>query len=449
MARFWAFCLAALLVSAGLPLRSQTQDPVTVEVTPASGRALARQALQTGNPDLAARIAAQLVQANPKDVGALLLLTAGLERSGQPEQAIAAGRKAYGLATTEAQRFEAAYLVAEALSVADRPGQAKFWLRRADSHSPGPAQSAVLRDAFQKLDARTPLKFSVTFAGGPTNNVNGGSLHDSFDFLGIPIPIAQALPGWVLLTTSQLSYRIIARPDRVAQLYAIARQRNVWLSPRALDLQAGATNADYLYNSLDLGGSVNWVSSAALAFSLDARAGRRWLGGEVQSDQQRLVFGTTRAQAAGRLARLDLTAETTRIPGTPRANSLRLAADGSLSQPLSGGVLRFDLGLANLDATAPGIAYRALSAGLDWQPDKPVLGLNVEFFLQGELRDYWKTIGYRPDMQVEAGAMARFPKASAYGFVPTVTLSASRTFSELAVRDTANIAVAFGVSSSF
>ena len=449
MSRFRALCLAVLLVCGGLAASAQTQGQVTVEVTPESGRALARHALQSGNPDLAARIAAQLLQANPNDVGSLLLLTAGLERSGHPEQAIVQGRKAFGLATTEAQRFEAAFLTAEALSGADRPGQAKLWLRRADSHSPGAQQTAVLQDAFHKLDARTPLKLSMTFAGGPTDNVNGGSLHDSFDFGPFTIPIAQALPGWTLSTSAQLSYRIIAKPDRSAQLYVIGRQRNVWLSPRAHDLQADAANSDYLYNSLDLGGAANWVSSPTLAFSLDARAGRRWLGGAVQSDQQRLVFGTSKALTGNRLAHLDLTAETTQIPGTARANSLRLAADASLRQPLSSGTIRFDLGLANLDAAAPGIAYRALSAGLDWQPGKPVLALNVEFFLQGELRDYWKATGFRPDLQVEAGATARFPKAATFGFVPTVTLSASRTFSQLAIRDTANLGLAFGLSSSF
>ncbi len=453
MSRLWGLLGLALLACAAVPVWAQAPVQATglvsVEVTPESGRALARKALLTGNPDLAARIAAQLVQANPGDVGAWLLLTAGLERSGHPDQALDAGRKAYALATTEPQRFEAAYLVAEALSVADKPVQAKLWLLRADGHSPGPQQSAVLHDAFNKLDARTPLKFSMTFAGGPTDNVNGGSLHDSFNFGPFTIPIARALPGWSLSTSAQLSYRIIAKPDRTAQLYATLRQRNVWLSPRAHDLQPEAHNADYLYNSLDLGGGTSWVSSPALAFSLDARAGRRWLGGGVQSDQQRLVFGTTKALARNRLAHLDLTAEATQIPGVSRANSLRLAADASLSQPLKAGTIRFDLGLTQLGAAAPGIAYRAVSAGLDWQPGKPILGLDIEFFLQAELRDYWKSIGFRPDAQLETGVMARFPNAAAFGFVPTVTLSASRTFSEIVVHDTANIGVAFGLSSSF
>ena len=467
--RAWGLAgvLTGLLACTGLAVSAQSpaagsgavsgavSGNVTLDVTPDAGRALARQALNSGNPDLAARIAAQLVQADPTDIGALLLLAAGSARSGHAEAGYDAGVKAYHLATTPAQRFEAAFLTAEALSVADKPAAAKHWLRRAATYSPGPQESAVLRDAFQKLQARTPLNFSVTFAGGPSNNVNGGSLHDRFLLFGVlPLPIAVALPGWTLSTTSQLSYRIIAKPKMAASLYAIARQRNVWLAPRAYVLlaqpgQPDVNNADYLYNSLDLGGTVNWARSDTLAFSLDARAGRRWVGGALQNDQQRLVFGITKALTANRLGHLDLTAERTHNPRPLHPNTLRLALNGSLSKPLPGGTLQAEFGLTDLESGAAGEAYHALSAGLDWQPKTPLLGVVADVFVQAEVTDYWKTTGFRPDLQLEAGAMARFPQATAYGFVPTVTLSASRSMSQFVLRDTSTIGIAFGLSSSF
>ena len=424
-------------------------DTVSLEVTPEVGRGMARRALQLGEADLAARIAAQVLAANPDDVSALFLLTAGLVRSGHADEAVILGRRGFRLAKTKAHRFEAAYLMAEALSVADRPSAAKLWLRRADTYSTGPADTGVLRDAFQKLDARTPLKLSLSFGGGPTDNVNGGSLHDTFDFGGIPIPIAQALPGTTLSSSADLTFRLIQSPNLAADLALTARQRNVFLAPKAQELQPGARNADYLYDSLDLGGTVGWARSDAVSYSLGVKTGRRWLGGKVQSDQHELTFGTTWVLGGRRVAHLELSEEINRIPNKPRSDTQRLAADASLIQTTSGGVLRYKLGVAQTDAEAAGLAYRSVSAGLDWRPAKPILGMSLDLFAQAEVRDYWKTPSFDPDKQLAAGIMARFDDVSLYGFAPTLTISAARTYSQVVVRDISNVTMTLGLSSSF
>jgi hypothetical protein len=426
---------------------AQAQDLV-LDVTPETGRALARQALLAGNPDLAARIAAQLVAADPDDVVALLLLTAGLSRSGHGAEAAEAGRRSYHLADTQAQRFEAAYLTAEALSIAGRPGAAKLWLRRADTQAPGDAERSVLREAYRDLDGRTPLKFSASVGGGPTDNVNGGSLHDTFYFEGIPIEIAEALPGWALTETATLSYRLLREPYRSATLYATLQHRNVWLNDRARVLQPDATNADYLYDSLDFGGSVDWLSTDRLVMHLNASAGRRWLGGAVQSDQQSLSFGVIKQLPGGRAARLDLSVETTQIPDTPRANSLRLAAEATLMNRGARGNLDYSLTLAQVDADAPGVAYRALTMGVNWQPEHPLKGVDLSLFADLGAKDYWKTFD-RPDLTLAVGVTAQFPNAALWGFRPSMTLSASRTMSDVVVRDIASVNLTFGWISAF
>ena len=444
---------ALALALAGTLAQAQALDlaipDLAIEVTPEAGRALARQALQSGNPDLAARIAAQLVAANPKDVVALLLLTAGLSRSGHAEAAVAAGRKSYWLADTRVLRFEAAYLTAEALSVADRPGQAKLWLRRADPQAAGDAERLVLREAFRDLDARTPLKFSLALGGGPTDNVNGGSLHDFFYFEGFPpIEIAEALPGWTLTQSATLSYRLLRETYRTGTLYATAQHRNVWLNDRARILQPDARNSDYLYNGLDFGGSVDWLSKDRLLMRLDGRAGRRWLGGAVQSDQQRLTFGVTRPLKPGRAAQLQLTAETTQIPLTPRANSLRLAAEASLSVQRPAGNLQYSLGLTQLEAAAPGVAYRAISVGVDWQRQQLFKGIDLGLFADLGAKDFWKTAD-RPDLSLAVGITGQFSKVSLWGFRPSVTLSATRAKSAVVTRDIASLSLTLGWTSSF
>ncbi|MGV8985037.1 MAG: tetratricopeptide repeat protein [Cypionkella sp.] len=428
---------------------AQPSDGVSVSVTPEAGRAMARQALQIGNPGLAVRIASQLVTADPTDVGAMMLLTAGLTRTGHAAQAVQSGRKAFRLSTTPAERFEAAYLTAAALSAADRPQAAKLWLRRADNSSDKSEERDLLSNAFRQLDARTPLTLQLSFGGGPTDNVNGGSLHDSFDFFGIPLPIAQALPGTTLTSAAQLSYRIVARPKVAASLYAIGLQRNVWLSPRAYDLMPGARNSDYLYDSIDIGGSVAWVASAKASFNLDLRIGETWQGGTRQSDHQRLVFGMTRALSDTVFAHLDLTADQTHYPTSPNANALRLAAESSLSLPLGPGKLRYSLGVAQVNSKAAGVAYRAVTTGAEWGPAQDFHGVKLSVFGRVEVRNYWRTPQLDPDVLTQAGITAQFSKLSTYGFSPSLTLSASRSISQVVVRDTANVGLTIGINSAF
>ena len=443
-----------VLMSAGLaacPLAAwaKPESGVSVTVTPEAGRAMARQALQVGNPALTVSIASQLLAANPADVGSLMLLTAGLSRSGHPAQAVGTGHKAFAFSTTTAQRFEAAYLTAEALSAADRPYGAKLWLRRAYNFTHNEAEKSLLSGAFQKLDARTPLKLSLSIGGGPTDNVNGGSLHDSFDFFGLQLPIAQALPGTILYSTAQLSYRLVARPRFAASLYAIGAQRNVWLSPRGHALQPGARNGDYRYDSLDLGGSVAWAGSGQTSYSLDLRVGQTWQGGDRQTDHERLVFGLTGKLSATRSAHMDLTAEQTHYPATPHANSLRLAADASLTQAFGKASLRYSVGVSHVASEAAGVAYRAVSTGVEWTPAQEFHGITLGVFGRAEVRHYWKTPALKPDILTQAGVMGQFNNLSFYGFSPSVTLSISRSMSRVVVRDTANIGLTVGIVSAF
>jgi hypothetical protein len=378
-----------------------------------------------------------------------MLLTAGLTRTGQGEAAVQAGRRAFRLSRTAAQKFESAYLTAAALSSAERPYGAKLWLRRADNYRETGDERALLAKAFQDLDARTPLTLQVSLSGGPSDNVNGGSLHDSFDFFGIQLPIAEALPGSTLTTAAQLSYRIVQRPDLFASVYVLGVQRNVWLSPHALDLQPGARNADYLYDSLDIGGSVAWASSAKTSYKLDLRAGETWQGGARQSQRQRLVFGVNRVLSDSLAAHLDLTAEETRYPTSPHANSLRLAAESSLRMPLGWGSVSYSLGLSNVQSEAAGVAYHAVTTGVEWAPNHDFHGVSLSMFGRVEARDYWRTPQLDPDVLTQAGVTAQFSKLSLFGFSPSVTLSASRSVSQVVVRDTADVGLSIGINSAF
>ncbi len=449
-----AIWLARILLAASLGLapvagRAETAGTqVSMELTRPAARAMARRALDIGKPDLAATIARQLLATDPQDVPALLLLTAGLSRSGHAAEAVGQGRRAFALAATGPQHFEAAYLTAEALSLADRPGAAKIWLRRADRFSPGPAQQKILREAFRKLDARTPLRLSFTFAAGPSNNVNGGSLHDTFWFGNIPLPIDAALPGFAASGQFRLNWRLPAGENHAINLYATAGHREVWLADRATEIDPTARGSDYNSDALDFGVAANGKTAGELIWSVEARAGRRWYGSGMESNTQKLAFGLAHALPKNRSLSFDLAAEAVQYPARPVADSVKLSAEAQVWQPVGRGAVALSLGYTDVGSNAAGVAWRGPSVGVEWRPPTLPHGIAMSVFGTVQVKDYWKTT-MKPDLGIDLGASAKFSEWSMMGFAPTASLTASRNFSDLVVRDTFDMSFAVGLSSTF
>ena len=429
--------------------RAESPETVKMQVTPEAGRLMVAQAMSTGNPDLAVRIARQLLAANPADSQAQVLLTAALSRSGQTEAAVAAGKQAFRTSKQRPIKFQAAFLTAEALAAQNQPWAAKWWLRRADSYRSAPTDIALLRRGFAGLDKRTPLKFTVTMGAGPSNNVNGGSLHDSFDFYGIPIPIEQALPGYTGVVAGTLSYRLLNTKNSGLSGFVKLRHREIWLSDKALKIAPLAKSSDYSSNGMDVGVSGQWRATKTLGLNYSAQAGRQWYSFGRHNEVQRLQFGAAKLIAGEQVLRVDLTAEAVQALTAPRTNSLRLGAETSLNVPLGKGRLTGIFGLAQLDAEAPGLPYRAVSLGVEAQPAKLLRGLDLGFFASVESKEYWKAKTENPDIVLEAGATAQLSDMSLLGFQPTATLSATRSISDLVTRDSMNIGLSVGIRSSF
>lgn len=446
MRRVWAaFWLALALVT---PATGEPARDVAVQVTPEIARQMARRALETGQPRLAADIAAQLLAQSPDDPTALVLQTAGLARSGRAAAAVPFGKRAFRLAPDRDARFEAAFLTAEALSLADRPMAAKLWLRRASGYTVEGGQDALLRDAYAKLNARTPLTFGFALGAGPSNNVNGGSLHDTFWVWGIPIPIDEALPGFAASGQVKLGYRL-AQTDRLSlNLYAKASHREVWLSEQAKLLNPGAKSSDYASNGLDLGLSAMGLWGKDLRWSLEAQAGQRWYAHGTTSHSERLALGLEKSLAGKRMLAFSLEGEATGYPSRPVADTVKLSGEVSLWQPLGKGSWGVHLGYSDVASDAAGLAWRGASAGVEWRPAPVMKEVGLSVFGTVQVKDYWKT-PMDADLSVDLGSSARFPSLAVMGFAPTATLTASRNMSDLVVRDSFDLSLMLGLASTF
>ena len=451
--QFWAWRLALSALIGGMALAAPLgAEPagqgVSLELTPDAARDLARRALAGGQPRLAAEIAGQMATQSPGDAGALMLQTAGLARSGRPKAAVPVGKQAFRLANGKDEHFEAAFLTAEAQSLANHPMAAKFWLRRASSFAHAPEQNAILKDAYRKLDARTPLTFGFALGAGPSNNVNGGSLHDTFWIWGIPIPIDEALPGFAASGQIKANWRVVARNDLTLSLYAKASHREVWLSDKAKAMNPLARSSDFASDGLDFGLTAMGLAGDRLRWTLELQGGQRWFAHGTQSGSNRLALGVEQGLEGKRLLAFRMTADTTHYPARPVADSQKLAAEVSLWQPLGRGAWAVSAGYADVASDAAGVAWRGPELGVEWKPATLPGDVALNLFGAVQMKDYWKT-AIKPDVAVDLGATAEFSRLSVMGFAPTATVTASRNLSDLVVRDSFDLSLAFGLSSKF
>ncbi len=433
--------------SAALAQPAAAAAEVKVETDLAGAKDLARRALKAGQPDLAVRIARQILAVFPQDAEANLLLAAALTRAGHPAEAAAAARSGYRLAEGKAARFEGAYLAAEALALSGHPWAAKFWLRKADLHAPSPAHEAMLARAYAGLSSRSRLSFGLALFGGPSDNVNGGSLHDTFWFAGIPIPITEALPGTLLGTQASLAYALSPR----SQARLTWAHGEVFLGQRARDRDPEARGSDYRRDEVTLGLSHVWQDDTGrLALLTSASIGRRWTGGEHSADLARATVELRHGVNDRWSLSGTLDAQSVHVPFNPVADSVTLRATFSSSSllPRVGGVT-FALGAVEVKSDAAGIAWRGPALALGWRPPAKDGRIGLNFDLEAERRDYWMTPSFDPDVWVSFSATAEIPSLEVMGFQPEVTLQAARTWSEVVTRDTRDLGISFGLHSSF
>ena len=120
---FWA----AEPVSAQSELSGQT-------LSRDEGRQLAARLIDANQPAPAREILLALLQADPQDIGTLLLIARAERLMGNFDVARQAARAAYAFATTEPEKFAAAVMVAQVLAADDRPTAAQFWLEVTTAH---------------------------------------------------------------------------------------------------------------------------------------------------------------------------------------------------------------------------------------------------------------------------------------------------------------------------
>jgi hypothetical protein len=432
-----------------------------VELTRTAAHAIAQQAYLSGDAALAYALARRLLQADPQDARALLVLAATAPLLNRPQEGVAAGRAAWAAARgAPLLRYEVARFTARSALAAGRPGTAQLWLRRAADVAPDAAAADRTARDYAALRAARRLHYGIDLSLTPTSNLNGGASGDLLVVNGaLPIGTlsgdAQALSGTRAALSGQVGLRV-AETARTAGLIAL----RAYATANALssDAQAQAPLAE--------GSDFDMQVIEALAV-LDLRpkpgapplrltfgAGHSWYGGEALGPHLRGEVGLPLASGPGGALRLSFGAERQwRDDGPTDAAILRLDAGRSWDDV---GRVGLSLTLREVSGEAVNTDHRAAILEARFDPRVPLGPVEVGLTARIGLADYpeyrlgpFGVIGGREDWTTGMDIEAAFPDLARLGYVPVITLTAERTTSNVSRFETETVGVTFGLKSQF
>lgn len=442
--------LAALLLALLLALPAAAQ----VRTDAAGLRELAARLLDQGDAAEARDLARALVARDARDVAGLILLARAELALGDAGAALEAARAAHGAATGTA-RYVAARLAARAHAERGEWTRAQIWLRRARADAPDRAAVESLARDYRVAAERNPLRVTLSFGAAPSSNVNGGSASSTITLPGLPFEFelsgdARALSGFRLSAGVNLSYRLRAGAASATFLEVQASGRTYVLSAQAQEQAPDARGSDYADVSVAYSLVQRWGPAAAPR-SVSASLGQTWYDGDPYLRFLRL--SADRGFALGARDRLDLSGFLERQE--------RIGEDVSLS---GGGRLAWMRALASRDRLGlsaawrdspdaiPDVSYAGATLGASYGRGALVAGLRLGASVEGEWRGYdasrYAEDG-REDWRATARATLGLPRLDLYGFEPTVTVEASRTWSDVSLYDRDALTVDLGFRSSF
>ncbi len=456
--RLWSLLVAGALALglAAAPGRPTGAEPMELDAE--NLLRLAILMIDQGRPREALGMAEALLARDPEDSGVLALKSRAERDLGLNDAAVGSARGAWTSADNAGQRYDAAMAMAQGLASDGQKFRAQFWLRRAMQAAPDPAAKKVAERDFAYVRTRSRLWLRFDASIRPSNNVNNGSSSDILWFYGLPLVLsgdAQALSGTEGTFGASLRYRLAETEVAKTDLTVSALGRRVALSGEAKAQAPGARGSDYAYTALEVGLDRTWRPAGLPG--AEARAtltlGHDWYAGDPMSNYLRLETSlskpvTPKLAFSGSLA----------LERQDRLDSAIRSADiwtlGFGMTTLTGAKDRIGLGLSFRDTASdsPEIDHQRLRLDLDWTRREPVMGARLALGLWAEMKDY-SLSRYSPDGRLDEGVGAElslaFEKVDYMGFIPVVTLSGSRTRSNISLYDSQSLGVGFSIRSKF
>lgn len=416
---------------------------------------VARQALLSGDPVLAREIAAALLEADPEDRVALLILAAAEPRLGRPGQGRMAGARAFRLAQTDVQRYEAARLTALAARQGDRHLLSMLWLRRAAIVAPSGRDLAQTRADFGRVRSESPVSLRLRLGLSPSSNVNNGADDpfneiDGLPFVGVLSEDAVAQPGVTASADLSLGYRLQASPDSVTRATARLYQTAVWLTDPDTDLSGRDFAQTYLEFGLTHGRQMpRGVMDARLSIARD------WSGGEPESDRLSATLGYGWQAGSDTRLRVVVGAEQA-WPVSGGSDRFEWSTGLSTRSKLeNGGVLSWGLAYSKTHSDNGNARQTETTLSLGYSLPEKLGPARLELLGRVTYEDFpdyaviFAVPGGRQDTSLTGAVSATFVDYSFAGFAPTATLGLTSTTSNVSRFETEALSLRLGFVSNF
>lgn len=472
--RIGAAALAVALAISGQPGPARAEagparDATHLTLNLDEAGLLARRALLAGDMVLARQIAEILLRANPKDRDALMIVAVTSPVLGLADRGYATGKLAFRLSRPGKQRYDAARATARAAFDGGHFLRAQFWLRRAAVHAPTEADAARTARDFRISASKNPLELRLRFSGGHSENVNGGSSSSYATVDGVPIGgylsgSAQALSGSVGWAQLQGTYTLSESARHRTSLGGFVYLRHVWLSQAARDLAPTAANGDFAAQVVELSldrlrlvGQIAPGQVGATELSLSGAAGLQYFGGSLAERYLRFAVGLERklSDRAVGSAMLSLEPRWLGEDGEVFETRTRLEATHNMVVG-KGNRLDFRLRGTLTESERRNNDGYAVEAVLGFRLARPVGPLRVGATLgasYARFPDYTFFIFDVPGGRVDKGYFGSVDLTldgfGYAGFVPTVSITASHTDSNVSRFDRDDMAIQIGLKSAF
>lgn len=451
--RLWSLALS-LFVGAASPAMAQSAG--TAVVSAQSLHQIARGALASARPAIARDAALALLQRDPDDLSALLILSRAERDLGQYEAARAAARRAWALAEPPGpDRYEAALLRAQAEASDGRRTIAQYWLRRAVQVAPDEqARQRAIQD-FRYVRARNPLGLRFDFGISPSSNINGGSFSDTLWLHGIPFTLsgaAQALSGIELRGSVNLERTVLETPERLMKVGTSLGGRGYRMSAEARAQAPDLENGDFGF----------WALEAYLSERRRAAQGGEWdwritgghneYGGAALSDYLRAQGGRSWQLDAGRQLRLGLSAERQWRRDDSRNSATVAGVDFGFQQRFAPGDLTLGFALGQVQSDSVQVDHQSARIQAEYRLAEPVAGLGLGFFGGLEHKDYARSPysgDGRQDTEVRLGLSATVEAVDYMGFVPEVGVDLVHNQSNISLYDRNELGMSLRLRSTF
>ena len=450
--------LCALAFCFGLAASGQAQTTVALSLDEA--RAAAQQAALSGNFELARELAAALLQADPNDRAALIVLAAVEPRLGRPDQGRMAGARAWRLATTDGQKYEAARLAALAAANEDRLTLSQIWLRRAATVAPSPAALAQTQQDYAGLRSLNPWRTDIQLSFSPSSNVNGGSndiynVIDGLPFVGVLSGDARALSGVTATADVRLSYRLAETSQARTEIAGRFYSRQVFLSDAARALAPDSENGDFATTFFEVGVGHKRARGDAIVMA-DFDIGANWSGGDLSTPFARLSFAGNVPIAAQWTGSAGIALEQRWQGNSGQIGDVVQTLNAGLAYQLDGGAqIAGTVELRDTQSDSGNLRNTATSLQLTYVPGEQIGPAEIVFTLGASVTDYpdyaiiLPVPGGRQDVTQFASAEFAFVDFDYAGFAPVVTLGAQRSDSNVSRFDRSAFSIRFGFRSTF